>query len=821
MILRSYLLLMGIAVATTTNEGVAVDPQILNRLNYGVYAVQTGRVDIVHSFWTAVVHVQLPNVTQLQLLDCHNDFFGVTNSSRDNCSRTVDQMFGLWNKINTVLLEHTREIEITIPQSHYRANRALRQPRGLFDFVGTATSYLFGVATEADLQGLRRELLALRRSSAGMADDTLRVRDEFSHFVTLENQRLSNLDNALMYQQDQITGLEEEIAQTLLNGVSNTRRIELLEQTLDHFITIYDHMLTLSTGLDALVQGHLSPKLIPWSLMEELWFNISRSVRDKGLYTVSGSPQLMYSLPSFDFARDYNNIIIRLKIPLTNKPNMRVFRLYSLPLMTPGDQGLMSQVKHLPQQIVYNHDRRILGTINNIPDHNLVLNSQVTWHTRDSSCILAILTDQIDRVKTQCYFELTRDQVRPEIQQLSETMYILTNFTNVGTYCKTRMPPNSEMAQCKPCLLETSCNCIITATNPENNEVVTIEAPECPSASTTSDAGTLHPINLVVLQTFYNDSTSVVSSQSLFRPNATKSMQPLRLKLLADKTKRLLATNQHLNYSLQRVAQQLAKNMNDTIIGSISEAVLLDYFDQLENPNNFRVDRWIDWSVCALYVLVIILMFLHYRSRQILTKMTTPLVTQMLPLKARAYDIVVPILNTSPSTSLSDNELPVSNYLSTELYALLLYIFVFLLLIYFMAKCFLFGYYLFDQMKSDLALIFETSETSVYVKWMTLPDSNRNYEVTIPHMITPRIYNCYFFGVLKIDTSPWRIFNTLTGRTIKAPRWIIVSASNMNRLKHNILPHHYTVSMAVVHSHHIEPLRSRNRMGGTEQTTSL
>jgi hypothetical protein len=822
MVLLSCLFWGQIAVVSTSNEGgVTEEGRIINRLNYGAYAVQTGHVDIVDTFWTAVVHVQVPNVTRLQMFECHSDFFSESNSSRENCSNAVDKIYGLWNKINSLLLEHSAEIEIMIPEVHQRGNRILRQriTRGLFDIVGTASSFLFGVATKADLMGLRNELHEIRRTAAGMAGETSHVRDDLSNFVTLENQRLSNIDNALNYQQQQISKLSSVFTEVLLTGVSNLKRIELLEDTLSHFITMYDHMLTLSTGVEALVQGHLSPKLIPRSFLNRLWLNVSRQVRDRGLQMVLGNSQLMYSIPSFDFARQGSDIVIRLKIPLTSKPTVRVFNLYSLPLPIPGNPGLFSQIKHLPDTVLYDHDTRILGTTSVIPDHNLILNSQVTWHKEQHSCLLALLTDRVQDVKDLCYFELTRDKLTPEVRQLRSNFYVFTNFTNVGTYCKTRDPPTSTIVRCEPCFVHTTCDCLISATNPENNEVVTIESPPCASSLESSNAGTLHPINLIVLQSFYNNSRTV-TGRALYRFR-TRSIEPLKLKFLEERTKRVLATNQHLNYSIQRVAEHLSKNMNDTIVGSVSEAVLLDYFERTNNPNMFHINQWIDWSICILYVIVIILCIFNYRNRRMLTMMATPAVTQMIPLKARAYDILIPTVNTLSSATLSENNFSVKDYLTTDLYALLLYIFVFIILLYLLARCFILGYFLLDPMKSDIALIFETSDASLCIKWMTLPDSNRNYEVSVPHTIIPQLYNFRCFGLLKVDTSSWRIFNTLAGKILRIPKWTLVSPTKMRKLKYNILTKQYDISMAVVHSHHIEPIISRPVLRETEHTSTV
>lgn len=191
-----------------------------------------------------------------------------------------------------------------------------------------------------------------------------------------------------------------------------------------------------------------------------------------------------------------------------------------------------------------------------------------------------------------------------------------------------------------------------------------------------------------------------------------------------------------------------------------------------------------------------------------LVTLATSIATQVLPLKTKAYEITLPTAPLSSTVNPSSISV-VTQYLTTELYAVLLYIFAFVVLLYLTTRCFIFGYFLFDKMKSELAIVYDTHEASLCIKWASLPDKNRNYQMSIPSIITPQILNFYCFGVIKIDTSAWKVFNTLTGTMVKIPRWTFISPGELSCLRHSFIAGQHSVSVALIHSHQIEPVMHR------------
>ena len=131
--------------------------------------------------------------------------------------------------------------------------------------------------------------------------------------------------------------------------------------------------------------------------------------------------------------------------------------------------------------------------------------------------------------------------------------------------------------------------------------------------------------------------------------------------------------------------------------------------------------------------------------------------------------------------------------------------FIFLLLLYLVARCFIFGQFLCDPVKSELAVVYDSAEFSICIPWTQLADKHRNYQISVPYAVEPKVYNVFFFGLLYIDTSTWHIYNTLNGKLENISKWAIVSAHTLRQLKWLLRIGHHKISLAILHSHQLEP----------------
>jgi hypothetical protein len=127
--------------------------------------------------------------------------------------------------------------------------------------------------------------------------------------------------------------------------------------------------------------------------------------------------------------------------------------------------------------------------------------------------------------------------------------------------------------------------------------------------------------------------------------------------------------------------------------------------------------------------------------------------------------------------------------------------------------------------RSSLYVDISSDSKIVQVKLLDFPNATRSFSVITPkERIKLRIRNLFCCGILSITDNPWKVLNTLTGNTIKLPKYVIISPCKTAALRkvfgqpHEILP-------LVVHTKGtfitiIEPERRRHTCHSVSLETS-
>jgi Txe/YoeB family toxin of Txe-Axe toxin-antitoxin module len=96
------------------------------------------------------------------------------------------------------------------PRDGLRPSRR-RATRGLLDFIGSASSYLFGTATEGEIGELRESIRKIEAMAETAAADASRTRDRLAEFTKLQNERTDSLSNVLREQHRMLETIYREV----------------------------------------------------------------------------------------------------------------------------------------------------------------------------------------------------------------------------------------------------------------------------------------------------------------------------------------------------------------------------------------------------------------------------------------------------------------------------------------------------------------------------------------------------------------------------------------------------------------------------------
>ena len=166
----------------------------VNRLNYGFLAEKITDTMVVSDYFKHSVHIALPEMDSFlrPVIQC-NSTLGGANGSTNTLTSTGCVSYGIWSKLNSVwdtiislLRDYERDINALIPQYSTRFGTPRRRVnRGLFNVIGSASSYLFGTTSFEEFQELKDDLEKLKQVSAGAIGSTTLMKSELSNFVTV------------------------------------------------------------------------------------------------------------------------------------------------------------------------------------------------------------------------------------------------------------------------------------------------------------------------------------------------------------------------------------------------------------------------------------------------------------------------------------------------------------------------------------------------------------------------------------------------------------------------------------------------------------
>ena len=311
-------------------------------------------------------------------------------------------------------------------------------------------------------------------------------------------------------------------------------------------------------GLFDLVEGKLSPHLIPQSLMHHTMTEISKTLitKYKGYSLVFNHPDEVYRNVDTIFARQKNTLFVSVKFPVSsfNKP-LSLFKILSFPVPINSTANHAIQLLDLPKYFAITDDLQYYAFFDSeglerCKTGKLILcgSSKQLHPITFESCISALFKNDKTVVKTKCNFRFIPYHLSPSIIPVSHTSILLYNTDVVEFDCKTgkRMQKG-----CKFCLVQVPCECSVSTS--------TIYLPPRLSACHENTTSVLHPVNLALLQHFFNDKElKDIDANALFENPL--SVEVPHFKIYNHSMQTIIPDDRKAHLSLEKMAQSAKKN---------------------------------------------------------------------------------------------------------------------------------------------------------------------------------------------------------------------------------------------------------------------
>jgi hypothetical protein len=601
-------------IAASTDTQITTSPSYITRLNYGFAAVKVRPISVVEDYYRYTLRLPLPqrpkttNVTSPYTCETAS----LCNRMRVLEFATGNLSLSMHEAITTMINGLYDLVPDIDAQSSWSSTQG-KSTRGLIDGIGQLQSWLYGVATEAQLDQFKDEIDKLKELTQASAAASDRVRLGLVTLTKLEDSRLDKLHSVL---QEQQKTMGEVYAQIRALGDANYMEYSALTyiaQEIAKYIEVQRNVQQVELGVEALLQGQLSPKLLSVELVTQILENVTRELEQNSYYLCYETPQDLYESRNFDYGRHANDIIIRLRLPYSKFRPLNLYRTITIPMKVNGQQGFVTQLQDVPKYFVSSLAQNLVGEISEIPSFPVVEMYEVKWHTENTqSCIYHLMRDEPELAAAFCQFSARKQIVEPTYIRLKKGIFILVNYTDVKVICPQGSTYNLTNTKCHPCLVRLQCGCELQA----EGQTLVAASSRCLRHERLGPK-LLHGINLILLQSFYDLNNWTLSAKNLLEAGDYREPTDIHWKIYSENVTKFLASDQQASYSLKKLTETF---QNGTYaLYSPAEALLFDFLHEYTPRQKFwylNFNSWTTYALLILYLLAAAFIVIQYRSYQ-------------------------------------------------------------------------------------------------------------------------------------------------------------------------------------------------------------
>lgn len=586
-------------------------PNELQRLNYGVVFEPLNRIHLATESWTHTFALELPK--DLNLVD----LTGCTQTPK-TCKVVNEVLL----EINQIRQETEVKINATIdsiyrliPEKKLTMSRS-RSRRSLLPFIGKLSKSLFGTATSEDVEMLAKHINALNKLSRTMAQNIEQHDNNLASYMHTMDDRISNIvtgmkENELAIQHiqtqlyDSFNNLEQSFSTMNVLMAKQIEKSRMLEHSFNELLM----------GVYNLVEVKLSPHIIPVSVMETTMTSIQNILHEKftGHYLISESLSEIYKMVDFVFARQGSKLYISVKFPVASFAQpLSLYKILAMPVPVNSTSNHATKLLGLPETLEVTSNLKYyttfdLSELNQCKfDKVFVCKfSKALSPISHETCISALFKGDKLLIKNKCDFRFLINHLSAKVVQLSHTSVLIYNVDTLQLDCK--MGRKVEKG-CTFCIINVPCECSISTE--------TIYLPPRLTACHENTTSVLHPVNLALLQQFFNDTDlKNIASNSLFANPL--SVEIPQFQIYNHSMQNIIADDRKAHLSLEKMAQS-AKD-DAMVFQSMTDPLLSgDIVLQDDWPTTDNILLYCTIAVVAVGSLIIILISIKLRKALII-----------------------------------------------------------------------------------------------------------------------------------------------------------------------------------------------------------
>ncbi|KAL4225411.1 hypothetical protein ACF0H5_016101 [Mactra antiquata] len=594
------------AMCFTTVSGISLSE--LQRLNYGVAFEPRVQLQTSEEMWIHTFEVELP--TGMNMID-----LSVCKDNRAICKFVNDVLLEInqiRHKTEVVLNSTIESVYKLVPKK--QLNVRSRSRRAILSFIGDLSKSIFGTATVEDVRTLANHINALNKITSKVVSTVEQHEENLASYIQTSDERMSNIMEGLKTNELAIENIQQQLYETFGNlekafstiSTLMAKQIENSRQIEHRFQEIWD-------GINDLVEGKLSPKLIPANTMSKTVKDIQQILNDKfqGFHLVYTDISEIYKNVQSLYNRKGSKLYIALKFPISpfQKP-LTLFNVLSFPVPVNDSTNHATQIIDSPKLFAMTDDSQfyvtfeqeeILSCQADNSNKLLCTINKVLTPITTPSCILGLFHNDKVIVKQLCDFRFLVNHINPNIFVLSKTTIVVYKLDTLDFTCNSS---KRMLNGCSFCTLSVPCQCSISAKG--------IYLPQRLSDCQENSITKLHPFNLAVLQQFFNDTSLESIESNMVFENPLDITVP-QFKLYNHSMNNIIADDRKTHLSLQKMAQ--AAKSDATAFRTLTEPLLAGRIN-IDNswPSTDDIILYCTSAVAGFSLFLCIIMFTKLRK---------------------------------------------------------------------------------------------------------------------------------------------------------------------------------------------------------------
>lgn len=575
-----------------TSSSFSTDPKIVQRINYGTIFKEDAKLILSKESWTHTFQLRLPVFASIEKIPmCQgSSFCHLFNHTMHYVhSLHMETMIHVNHTVNSI---HT-----LIPETYFQRMKTDRTTRALLPFVGSLFSGLFGTATMNDVNILANHINSLTRVSNSMVNTLHQHAAHISSFMKVIDQRTTNLMRGIQTNYQQITRLTTLFNTTISEFQDSFSNIStIIADQVHKSSSIINSLTNLQNSIESLVQGKLTPFLIPEEILAHTLQHIQRKLAKSHskFFLIRKHPAQYYKSSDFLYVRQGSLLFVTVKFPISShRYPLTLYKVISLPVPINSTSTHASQLLDTPDYLAVTHHHQLFVTLSskqlmdctkNSPNVICTSNIPLTPVTVPN-CMMAMFKNNKTLIKSMCNFRFIPHMLKSTMVELTSTSILLYNVENLHVDCSSYQKP---MKGCNFCIFDIPCKCSITS----EQLIFTPKLIDC--QENLKNVSISYPINLALLQEFFNESKLVSTLGDTLYPNPIESVVP-QFQIYNHTFSNVLVDDRSYHLSLKKLAQAAKKD--SVAFKSLSEPLL--------NGDIVLDTDWLDTKSVILYTTLI------------------------------------------------------------------------------------------------------------------------------------------------------------------------------------------------------------------------